>query len=145
MNPISRLIRLVFVSYFIGIFYPLPKTLFHLVKGPSVSGSVTSIHTPDFVDFSVFPFISAPFGSSVVLAFPVAVFCIVWSAYDRWSAAHVTALGAASTFSMFFADDVAGDLGWLGETVIFAFSTVVLFGVYFAVAKRIAESGRHRV
>lgn len=138
-NPPSRLILLFVASYIAGIFYPPPQTVFHLIKGPTVEGNTTTIHTPDFVDLAVMPFILSPFAGSSMLAFPVSVFCIVISALDRWKVEHVTALGAASTFSMGFAWDVAS--GRIGELTVYALSTIVLMGIYYVFASRLAEHG----
>ena len=141
VRPISRLILLFVVSYFAGIFYPLPETVYHLVVGPRVIGQVTITHSPHWVDLLILPLISAPFGKSAILAAPISVICVVLSALDRWSVAHTTALGAISTFSMFFAESVAHDLEWVGVTATFSLSTLVLLGAYFFTRWLIAEHG----
>ena len=139
VSPTSRLFLLFVVSYFAGIFYPLPETVYGLVVGPRVIGAVTITHTPHYVDFLVLPLISAPFVKSAILAAPIAVTCVVLSAYDRWSVAHTTALGATCTLSMFFAESVGRGLGWISVSAIFSLSILVLFGTYFCARRLTAE------
>ncbi|MBK1884589.1 hypothetical protein JIN85_19390 [Luteolibacter pohnpeiensis] len=138
-NPFTRLSALFIVSYFAGIFYPLPETLFHLAIGPRTYGATTVIHIPRFVDWTAVPLIGTLLLSTALLSFPLYFFCIVCSALDRWDLRKTIILGAAVSFSVLFTKDVSPSGEVLFEFVVFLSSTIVFFWIASRITNRFAE------
>ncbi|MEM9478789.1 MAG: hypothetical protein AAGA58_03910 [Verrucomicrobiota bacterium] len=140
VNPWTRVFLLFVVSYFVGIFYPLPEKVFFFIKDWPLG---SSFYPSDCVDFHVLPFLEAPFSVAWFIASPISFACIVCSAMDRWTVIHTTSLGAASTFSLHFAHDLA-DLydSALAEVIIYAIAVLVLFLLFTFVSLRYISSDR---
>jgi hypothetical protein len=100
INPFSRLLILLFGSWMMGSLYPIPETVYYLIVGPQPHGAGMVIHTPRWLDFQFLPVLGSLFSDTVLVSGPVAVFCVVCSALDRWDWKKVTLLSGLSTTSM---------------------------------------------
>ena len=129
-NPFSRMAALFTASYFAGMFYPLPETVYHLIIGPQAFDGGISTHTARYLDFKAVPFIGTLLLSTGFLSFPLFFFCMICSALDRWWVRETTVLGATVSFSLLFADDLNHGYGWAFEIGVFS---IVTFGIYFGV------------
>jgi hypothetical protein len=117
VNPASRLLILLFGTWLIGCLYPIPETVFCLIRGPEIHGDWTVIHTPQWFDFQFLPVLRSIFSKTVLVSGPVALFCVVCSALDRWSWRKVTTLSSLSTLSMNTLEDWADDSSWMTLTI----------------------------
>jgi len=75
------------------------------------------IHTPQWFDFQFLPVLRSIFSKTVLVSGPVALFCVVCSALDRWSWRKVTTLSSLSTLSMNTLEDWADDSSWMTLTI----------------------------
>lgn len=130
-NPPGRMFLLCAASYCFGIFYILPSeatdAAYRWVTGKTV-------HSVEFVDFSVVPFLSSPFFVSGYVGVPVSFFCVGCSVLDRWDITKTTVLGAASTFASYFAAynlDSHDLLSGLFEIGVYVAITAFIFVSFF--------------
>jgi hypothetical protein len=126
VNPASRLMILLFGTWLIGSLYPIPETVFCLIRGPVVHGYWTVTHTPRWLDFRFVPVIGTLFSKTFLVSGPIALFCVVCSALDRWDWRKVTGLSALSTLSMNVLEDWADDEGWITLTLYQALIVTLL-------------------
>ena len=117
VNPVSRLMILLFGTWLVGSLYPIPETIFCLIRGPEIHGNWSWTHTPRWIDFLFVPVLGSLVSKTVLVSGPIALFCVVCSALDRWSWRKVTALSSLSTLSMNVLEDWADDTGWLALTL----------------------------
>ena len=117
VNPASRLMILLFGTWLVGSLYPMPETIICLIRGPEIHGDWSVTHTPRWFDFRFVPVLGSLVSKTVLVSGPIAIFCVVCSALDRWSWRKVTALSSLSTLSMNVLEDWADDTGWLALTL----------------------------
>lgn len=101
--------------------------MFHLIKGPEVEGNYSWTHTPEWFDFEFLPVLGSLFSQTILVSGPIAAFCIICSALDRWNWIKVTALSSLSTLSMNVLDDFSDDAGWIALTLSQAAAVALLF------------------
>jgi hypothetical protein len=117
INPASRLMILLFGTWLVGSLYPIPETVFWLIRGPQVYGNLTVYHNLDWCEFDFIPIIGSIFSKTFLVSGPIALFCVLCSALDRWSWRKVTALSSLSTLSMNALDDWSRDADWMTLTL----------------------------
>ncbi len=127
VNPASRLMILLFGTWLVGALSPIPETIFYLIRGPETHCNWSWTHTPQWFDFRFVPVLGGFVSETVLVSGPIALFCIVCSALDRWSWRKVTALSALSTLSMNALVDWADDAGWMTLTLYQALIVTLLF------------------
>ena len=125
-NPVIRLLILLFGTWLIGSLYPIPETIYHLIRGPEKTWYGSVVHTPQWFDFQFLPVLGAFNSKTALVSAPIAFFCIVCSALDRWSWQKVTALSCLSTFSMNILDDLASQSDWMLLTLFQALIVTLL-------------------
>lgn len=118
VNPLSRLMILLFGTWLIGSLHPIPETIFYLDSFGS--------HTPKWFEFQFLPIFGAFAGNTVLVSGPIAIFCIVCSAFDRWSWKKTTTLSGISTFSMLMLEDWDFGAHW---TVLTLMQLLIVGGV----------------
>ena len=126
VNPASRLMILLFGTWLVGALYPIPKTIFYLIRGPETHGNRSWTYTPQWFDFRFVPVLGSFVSETVLVSGPIALFCVVCSALDRWSWRKVTALSALTTLSMNALEDWADDTGWMTLTLYQALIVTLL-------------------
>jgi hypothetical protein len=126
VNPASRLMILLFGTWLVGALYPIPETIYYLIRGPETHGNWSWTHTPQWFDFQFVPLLGSFASKTVLVSGPIALFCVVCSALDRWSWRKVTTLSALSTLSMNALEDWARDAGWLPLTLYQALIVTLL-------------------
>jgi hypothetical protein len=120
INPLSRLIILLFGTWLIGSLYPIPEAIFNLIRGIYKDGDFTVIDEVRWFDFDFepIPVLGALFSETALVSGPIAVFCVVCSALDRWTWWKVTLLSGLSTFSMRILQTWPDyGVGWLSLTL----------------------------
>ena len=127
VNPASRLMILLFGTWFVGALYPIPETIFHLIRGPEIGENWSRTHTPQWFDFRFVPVLGSFVSQTVLVSGPVALFCVVCSALDRWSWRKVTALSCLSTLSMNVLEDWPDGANWMTLTLFQALILALLF------------------
>lgn len=127
INPASRLMILLFGTWLVGALYPIPETIFHLIRGPEIGENWSRTHTPQWFDFRFVPLLGSFVSQTVLVSGPIALFCVVCSALDRWDWRKVTVLSALSTLSMNALEDWADDAGWITLTLYQALIVTLLF------------------
>lgn len=113
VNPPSRLMILLFGTWLIGSLYPIPETIFHLIRGPESDGNSGWTDISQWFDFQFVPVLGSLFGKTALVSGPIAVFCVVCSAMDWWDWRKVTLLSSISTLSMNVLEDWADDATWM--------------------------------
>src|SRR5689334_7062897 len=109
VNPASRLMILLFGTWLVGALYPIPETIYYLIRGPVTDGNWGWTHTPQWFDFRFVPLLGSFVSKTVLVSGPMALFCVVCSALDRWSWRKITSLSALCTLSMNALEDWAHD------------------------------------
>lgn len=117
VNPASRLMILLFGTWLVGSLYPTPETIFCLIRGPEIHENWSMTHIPRWFDFRFVPVVGSIFSKTVIVSGPIAIFCVICSALDRWSWRKVTALSSLSTLSMNVLEDWADDASWMMLTL----------------------------
>lgn len=127
-RPISRLMALLFVTWLVGGFYPIPDKLCGLLFGPTSPGIWSLFDVYGWFDGRFIPVVVNFSGTTVVVSGPLAVFCVVCSAMDRGNWIKITALLALSTFTMLAVEEWDdGEASWLAASVCQGFFVFILF------------------
>jgi hypothetical protein len=126
VHPPTRLLILLFGTWLVGALYPIPAIIIHLISGPEVGESLIWTPTPQWFDFRFVPLLGSILSPTVLVSAPLAIFCVVCSALDRWSWRKVTVLSALSTFSMNALEHWAADSGWIMLTLCQALIVALL-------------------
>ncbi len=92
----------------------------------SVHGDWSITHTPRWFDFRFVPVLGSFVSETAIVTGPIALFCVVCSALDRWSWRKVMALSALSTLSMNVLEDWPDDVGWITLTLYQALIVTLL-------------------
>lgn len=129
VNPASRLMILLFATWLVGAFYPTPETIFHLIRGPEIGENWSRTHTPRWLDFRFVPLLGSFVSQTVLVSGPIALFCVVCSALDRWSWRKVTALSCLSTLSMNILEDWPDEASWVSLTIYQALILALLLAI----------------
>lgn len=130
LRPISRLLALLFVTWLVGGFYPIPEKLCGLLFDPNSRGIWGLFDVVGWFDWRFIPTVANFSGMTVVVSGPVAVFCVVCSAMDRGNWIKVTALLALSTFTMLAVEEWDdGETNWLTASVCQGLFVFILFAV----------------
>ena len=127
VNPPSRLMILLFGTWLVGALYPIPETIFHLIRGPEIGEGWSRTHIPQWIDFRFVPLLGSFVSQTVLVSGPISLFCIVCSGLDRWEWRKVTALSAVATLSMNVLEDWPDDSGWIILTLFQALIVTLLF------------------
>jgi hypothetical protein len=137
INPLSRLMILLFGSWLIGSLYPVPETVYNLIVGPLQHDDWTATQNPRFFDFQFLPVLGSLASKTVLVSGPVAVFCVVCSALDRWDWKKVTLLSGLSTLSMCMLES------WPDRTtswVILTLAQLLILSLFFVIIRPLKET-----
>jgi hypothetical protein len=130
LRPVSRLMALLFVTWLVGGFYPVPEMLCGLLFDPNSRGIWGVLDVVGWFDGRFIPAVAGFSGKTVVVSGPVAVFCLVCSAMDRGNWIKVTALLALSTFTMLAMEEWDdGETNWLTASVCQGLFVFILFAI----------------
>lgn len=121
IHPVARVLILLAGTWLIGALHPIPETIYGLIMRRAEYGHEHWWEGAlDWLDFEFVPVGSSMAGKTALISGPIAVFCFVCSALDRWDWKKTTALSGISTFFMLMLENwVPYDTGWIPQTSAF--------------------------